>query len=346
MVQTICEYYMNKPGPKNSITDIKGLKVGNAQDDNLKSGVTVLMCDKPAIASVAVHGGGPGTRDTELLSPENTVEAVNALVLSGGSAFGLDAASGVQAYLRANNRGFAVGPVHVPIVPQAILFDLINGGDKVWGKYPPYRELGYDAAQNASTNFEIGSCGVGTGALVAGLKGGLGTASIKLDNGITIGALFAVNALGSPLIAETKHFHAALFEQADEFGGYGLPSPMPENPDALKIKFRDEVSSVSNTTIGIIATDASLTKAQAKRLAIAAHDGIARALYPAHTPMDGDLVFSVATGSSDIKPEGTDWIDLSAHAANVTARAIAKGVYAASKKENDLFPAYLEKFPR
>ena len=337
---------MNKPGPKNSITDIKGLKVGNAQDESLKSGVTVLMCDEPAIASVAVHGGGPGTRDTELLSPENTVEAVNALVLSGGSAFGLDAASGVQAYLRENNRGFSVGPVHVPIVPQAILFDLINGGDKDWGKYPPYRDLGYDAAQNASTDFEIGSCGAGTGALVAGLKGGLGTASIKLDNGITIGAIFAVNALGSPLIADTKHFHAALFEQSDEFGGYSLPSPMPENPDVLKIKFRNEASSVSNTTIGIIATDAILTKAQAKRLAIAAHDGIARAIYPAHTPMDGDLVFSVATGKSDIKPEDADWIDLSAHAANVTARAIAKGVYAASRKENDLFLAYSEKFSR
>ena len=337
---------MNRPGPKNSITDIKGLKVGNAQDDTLKSGVTVLMCDEPAIASVAVHGGGPGTRDTELLSPDNTVEAINALVLSGGSAFGLDAASGVQAYLRENNKGFAVGPVHVPIVPQAILFDLINGGNKDWGKYPPYRELGYEAAQSASTDFETGSSGAGTGALVAGLKGGLGTASIKLDNGITIGALFAVNALGSPLIADTQHFHAALFELDDEFGGHGLPSPMPENPDVLNIKFRDEASSVSNTTIGIIATDALLTKAQAKRLAIAAHDGIARALYPAHTPLDGDLVFSVATGSSGIKPEGADWIDLSAHAANVTARAISNGIYSACKKENDLFPAYSEKFPR
>lgn len=337
---------MNIPGPRNSITDINGLKVGNAQDDTLKSGVTVLMCDEPMVASVAVHGGGPGTRDTELLSPENTVEAIDALVLSGGSAFGLDAASGVQAYLRENNRGFAVGNVYVPIVPQAILFDLINGGNKDWGKYPPYRELGYDAAQNASTDFEIGSCGAGTGALVAGLKGGLGTASIKLENGTTIGALFAVNALGSPLIGGTKHFHASLFEQADEFGGHGLPSPMPENSDTLNIKFREKASSVSNTTIGIIATDAVLTKAQAKRLAIATHDGIARALYPAHTPMDGDLIFSVATGTSGITPEGADWIDLSAYAANVTARAIANGIYSASKKENDLFPAYLEKFPK
>lgn len=331
---------MSTLGSKNSITDIKGLKVGNAQDDKLKSGVTVVMCDEPMVASVAVHGGGPGTRDTELLSPENTVEKIDALVLSGGSAFGLDAASGVQAYLRENKRGFAVGPVHVPIVPQAILFDLINGGDKDWGKYPPYRELGYDAAQNASLDFDVGSSGAGAGALVASFKGGLGSASIKLDNGITIAALFAVNALGSPLIGSTHHFHAALFEQGNEFGNYGLPSPMPLNADALKIKFREQASSVSNTTIGIIATDASLTKAQAKRLAIAAHDGIARALYPAHTPMDGDLIFSVASGGSGIKPKNADWIDLSAHAANVTARAIAKGIYSTSKAKNDLFPTY------
>ena len=337
---------MSKPSPNNSITDIKGLKVGNSQDDILKSGVTVLLCDEPMLASVAVHGGGPGTRDTELLSPENTVEAVDALVLSGGSAFGLDAASGVQAFLRENNRGFAVGPVHVPIVPQAILFDLINGGDKNWGKYPPYRELGYEAAQNACEQFEVGSTGAGSGALVAGLKGGLGTASITLDNGITIAALIAVNALGSPLIADTRYFHAALFEQDHEFGGYGLPSLIPDKPDTLKIKFREQASSVSNTTIGIIATDAILTKAQAKRLAIAAHDGIARALYPAHTPMDGDLIFSVASGASGIVPKDADWINLSAHAANVTSRAIAGGVYAARRAKDDLFPAYCDKFPR
>ncbi len=335
---------MTRPGPNNSITDIKGIKVGNSQDDKLKSGVTVLLCDEPMTASVAVHGGGPGTRDTELLSPENSIEAIDALVLSGGSAFGLDAASGVQAYLRENGRGFTVGDVNVPIVPQAILFDLINGGDKDWGKYPPYRELGYEAASNASVSFETGTAGAGTGALVAGLKGGLGTASIKLENGITIAALFAVNALGSPMIGNTHHFHAALFEHNDEFGGYGLPSTMPKNADELNIKFREQASSVSNTTIGIIATDAILTKAQAKRLAIAAHDGIARALYPAHTPFDGDVVFCIASGGSGIVPQKNDWTDMAAHAANVTARAIANGVYWASEKGDDLFPAYCKNF--
>jgi len=333
-----------KPGLTNSITDIEGLRVGNAHDKILKSGVTVLLCDRPCVASVAVHGGGPGTRDTELLSPENSVETVDGLVLSGGSAFGLDAASGVQAWMRENDRGFPVGAVRVPIVPGAIIFDLINGGNKDWGRFPPYRDLGYEAAGNASDSFEIGSAGAGTGALVAELKGGLGTASVKLASGITIGALFAVNALGSPLIGKTKHFHAATFEKNGEFGGHGLPSPLPENADTLNIKFREQASSVSNTTIGIIATDAILTKAEAKRLAVAAHDGIARAIYPAHTPFDGDLVFSIASGGSGIKPLKNDWSDMSAYVANVTSRAIARGVYEARKRENDLFPVYQEVF--
>jgi len=335
---------MMKPGPNNSITDVKGLKVGNAQDDMLKSGITVLLCDEPMIASAAIHGGAPGTRDTELLQPEYSVETVDAITLSGGSAFGLDGASGVQAYLRDIGRGFGVGDVRVPIVPSAILFDLINGGDKNWGKYPPYRDLGWEAVETASTKFDTGTAGAGTGALVAGLKGGLGTASIKLDNGVTIAALFAVNALGSPLIGDTHHFHAALFEKNNEFGGLGLPKDTPSNPDNVKIKFRETASSISNTTIGIVATDAVLIKAQAKRLAIAAHDGIARAIYPAHTQFDGDTVFAVASGKSGIALSRNDWTDLGAHAANVTARAIAHGIYSATMAENDIMPTYRDKF--
>lgn len=335
-----------KPGAKNTITDIAGLKVGNAQDDRLKSGVTVLLCDEPVTASVAVLGGGPGTRDTELLSPENSVEAVDAIVLSGGSAFGLDAPSGVQAKLREMGRGYEVGPVKVPIVPGAILFDLINGGNKDWGKHSPYRDLGWQATENASSRFETGTAGAGTGALVAGLKGGLGTASLKLENGITVAALVAVNALGSPVIGNTKHFHAALFEQGNEFGGHGMPSPVPKESSELNIKFRDQASAVSSTTIGIVATDAKLTKAQAKRLAIAAHDGIGRALWPAHTPMDGDLVFSLASGKSAMQPVKDDWIDLSAHAASVMSRAIGRAIYEATPSDGDFFPAYREKFPR
>lgn len=333
-----------KPGPRNSITDISGLTVGNAHDENLKSGVTALICDQAYTASVAVHGGGPGTRDTELLSPENTVPGVDALVLSGGSAFGLDAPAGVQAWLRENNRGFAVGPARVPIVPGAILFDLINGGDKDWGKFPPYRDLGFQAATSASEDFEIGTTGAGCGALVAGLKGGLGTASLKLEIGITVAALFAVNALGNPLIGSSAHFHAAHFEKAEEFGGLGLPAGRAEDLDALEIKFRANAAPGANTTIGIIATDADLTKSEAKRLAVAAHDGIARAIWPAHTPMDGDLVFTIATGKSGKKPDHAASIDLSAHAASVSARAIARAIYEASPAPRDIFPVYKEKF--
>ena len=335
---------MIKPGPQNSITDIEGIKVGNAQDETLKSGVSVLLCEAPMVASVAISGGGPGTRDTELLAPENTVDGVDALVLSGGSAFGLDAASGVQSWLREQGKGFAVGNMKVPIVPQAILFDLINEGDKDWGKFSPYRDLGYQAVENAGSEVKQGSTGAGTGALVAGLKGGLGTASIRLENGITVAALFAVNSLGSPLIGNTHHFHAALFEQNKEFGGSGLPASFPQDASSIKVKFRETATSVSNTTIGIVATDAKLTKAQAKRLAISAHDGIARAIYPAHTPMDGDLVFAVASGHSQIIPSNSDWLDLSAHAANVTARAIANGVYHAEPSANDIFPVYKDFF--
>ncbi len=333
-----------KPGTKNLITDVSGLTVGNTHDETLKSGATVILCEKPMVASVAVHGGAPGSRELSLLEPENSIEGVDALVLSGGSSFGLDTACGVQAWLREKGRGFKVGTVNVPIVPGAILFDLINGGNKDWGKFPPYRDFGWDCAEQASSDFEIGSVGAGAGASTAGLKGGLGSASIKLDNGITIGALFAVNALGSPTIGDTRHFQSAIFEQNAEFGGYGLPSFVPENAEQIKFKFRDVENSLSNTTIGVVATDAVLTKAQAKRLAIAAHDGIARAIWPAHTPMDGDLVFAISSNSSGIVPTGNDWLELGGHAASVTSRAISRGVYSATPQKNDIFPVYSEKF--
>lgn len=328
----------------NAITDVSGIRVGNAQDDGLKSGVTAIVCEPPAICSVHVMGGAPGTRETDLLSPENTVETVNAIVLSGGSAFGLDAASGVQAFLRESGIGFAVGNQIVPIVPAAILFDLINGGNKDWGRYPPYRELGYEAAMAADARFGIGSIGAGTGALSAGIKGGLGTASVKLPNGSTLGAIAAVNALGSPLIGEGPHFHAAPFETGAEFGGRGLPHPWPANAMDLRIKFRAPARPAANTTLAVIATDAVLTKAQAKRLAIAAHDGFARALWPAHTPMDGDIVFALSTRTSGIVPAMDDWIDLSAMASAVMARAIARGVYSASAAQGDLLPSWSSKF--
>ncbi len=330
---------MFQTGTRNLITDVAGLKVGNAADARLKSGVTAILCDEPTVASVQVLGGAPGTRETDLLAPHNTVEAVHALVLSGGSAFGLDAASGVQAWLREQGVGFEVAGFHVPIVPAAILFDLANGGDKGWGRYPPYRDLGYEAARNAASDFSIGTAGAGTGALTASLKGGLGSASTVLENGITIGVLVAANPVGSVTIGETRHFWAAPFEIGKEFGGLSYPSPMPADARAVRTKFNARQAG-ANTTIAVIATDAVLPKAAAKRLAIAAHDGFARAIWPTHTPFDGDLVFALATGKSGVTLSAEAAIDLYAEAGTTMARAISRGIHAATPAEGDLFPAW------
>ncbi|MBX9457213.1 MAG: P1 family peptidase [Rhizobium sp.] len=329
-----------KPGRRNLITDVAGLKVGNAQDRLLKSGTTVVVCDAPATASAQVLGGAPGTRETDLLEPHNSVQAVDAIFLSGGSAFGLDAGSGVQAALREDGRGFAVGPVRVPIVPGAILFDLINGGAKDWDRYPPYRELGYAATRNAGPDFSLGSHGAGAGALTAGLKGGLGSASALLDNGMTIGALVAVNALGSVTFGASRHFRAAPHEIGDEFGGFGLPPALPRGAFEIRTKMNLGQPKDANTTIAVIATDAVLTKSQCKRLAIAAHDGFARAIWPSHTPMDGDIVFALATDATGLAPDAVDFMELCAAASAVMARAIARGVYLARAEPGDVMPAF------
>ncbi len=330
-----------KSGPRNLITDIGGLKVGNAEDTTVNTGVTVLIPDDPCVAAVQVLGGAPGTRETDLLEPHNAVEQVHALVLSGGSAFGLDSAGGVQAALREQGRGFTIGPHLIPIVPAAIIFDLANGGDKGWGRFSPYRDLGYAASVAASADFALGTAGAGFGALTATAKGGLGSASTVLANGITVGALAVANPVGSVTVGDTRHFWAAPFELGDEFGGLGLPTPMPADATDLRIKFRDmRKNAIENTTIAIIATDAVLSKAEAKRLAIAAHDGFARAIWPTHTPLDGDLVFSMATGASGNAPKGDEFIDLCAAASATMARAIARGVFAATPRQGDLFPAW------
>ena len=212
---------------RNLITDVAGLTVGHADDTRLASGVTAILFDEPTVASADVRGGAPGTREIDLLRPEQTVERLDAIVLSGGSAFGLDAPGGVQTWLREQGRGFAVGPALVPIVPGAILFDLLSGGDKKWGRYPPYRELGYAAAESASQDFALGSTGAGLGATTVNLKGGLGSASAMTPDGITVGAVAAVNATGSVTIGNGPHFWAGAFEIGNEFGGRGWPSPLP-----------------------------------------------------------------------------------------------------------------------
>ncbi|PKQ11127.1 MAG: peptidase T4 [Alphaproteobacteria bacterium HGW-Alphaproteobacteria-1] len=326
-----------RTGPRNLITDVAGLRVGQAEDHALRSGVTVLVGDVPLVAGVHVMGGAPGTRETDLLAPDRAVQAVDALVLAGGSAFGLDAASGVADGLRAMKRGFAVGEVRVPIVPAAILFDLLNGGDKGW-TLNPYRALGCAALAAAGEVFEIGTAGAGTGATTATLKGGIGSASVVLPSGVTVGALVAVNALGSATVGEGPHFWAAPFEIGDEFGGRGVARTYPD-PMSAPTKLVQH----ANTTIGIVATDARLTQAQCTRLAVAAHDGLARALVPSHTLMDGDAIFAAATGARGV-PDTAGEVALGHAAACVMARAVARGVFAARAMAGDAVPAWAARF--
>ena len=291
---------------RNLITDVPGVLVGNAQDVRLASGSTAIVFEAPAVGSIDVRGGGPGTRETALLDPAQTVQGIDAIALSGGSAFGLDAASGVQAWLREQGRGFAVRSARVPIVPGAILFDLLNGGDKNWDRYPPYRDLGYQAAAAAGIAFALGSVGAGLGATTVNLKGGLGSASAVCD-GFTVGALAAVNAAGSVVIGDGPWFWAAPFERDGEYGGLGLPPSLPAGGLDSVTKANPRTS----TTLAVVATDAVLTKAEAKRLAVMAQTGLARAIYPVHTPLDGDIVFAVSTGASRCRPDA--WADGARH---------------------------------
>lgn len=322
------------PGPTNSLADIGGLRVGNAQDVALKSGTTVVVGDVPFTASVAVMGGAPGTRETDLLAPDKSVAAVDALVLSGGSAFGLDACSGVVDGLRSDGRGFRVGAAQIPLVPGAILFDLLNGGDKDWVENP-YRALGLAAYRNAKPEFGMGTIGAGTGALTSMLKGGLGTASLQLPDGSTVAALVAANPVGAVTTPGDRHFYAAAFEMDGEFGGVGpdLSSGLGLSRESRKM---NAMSARANTTIAIVATNATLTKAECYRVATAAHDGIARACVPAHTPNDGDLVFALTTAA---RPAAD--VLLTGHAAALClSRAIARAVYEATPAENDVMPCW------
>ncbi|MHA7875996.1 P1 family peptidase [Roseivivax sp.] len=327
-----------RPGPRNLITDIEGLRVGNAGDARLKSGVTVLTGDQPFTASVAVQGGAPGTRETDLLAPDKTAPGADALVLSGGSAFGLAAAQGVMDALAEAGRGFPVLSARVPIVPAAILFDLLNGGDKAWGENP-YPALGRAALGAAGGEFALGSQGAGMGAQTAQVKGGLGSASLVLENGVTVAALVAVNPMGCVTTASGRHFHAAPFEIGAEFGGLG-PDPAQGYRPPRPSKKLAAMAGLSNTTIGVVATDAALDKAQCHRLAVAAHDGLARAIQPAHSPMDGDLVFAAATGARALSDPALELSALGHAGAVVMARAIARGVWEAEGSDGDLLPAF------
>jgi len=310
---------------RNLITDVAGILVGQADDPRLASGVSVIIFEEPAVVAVDVRGGAPATRETDLLEPHRTAERIDAVVLSGGSAFGLDAGAGAQAFLRERGRGYAIGDVRVPLVCGASLFDLLNGGDKNWGRFAPYRDLGYSAAAHAGKSFALGTAGAGFGATTINLKGGVGSASAVTRDGHTVGALVAVNACGSANVGAGPHFWAAPFEVDGEFGGLGFPRTVP--PAALTPVAK--VRPGENTSIAIVATDADLSKAQAKELAVIAQDGLARAIYPAHTTLDGDTVFAAATGRRPLTDPINEITELGAIAANALARAVARGVFEA-----------------
>jgi L-aminopeptidase/D-esterase-like protein len=313
---------MIKPGPRNSITDVPGILVGNAEAPELTTGTTAIIPERPAVAAVDVRGGGPGSRETEVLAAASTVQEVHAITLSGGSAYGLDAAGGVMHWLRRQGRGFAIAEAVVPIVPGAIIFDLLTGGPKDWD-HPPWWDLGYRAAQAAGEDFALGNAGAGMGAKAGALKGGLGTASVQCG-GLILGAVSVANPVGSVVIPGTRTFWAWPFELASEFGGQTPPDAPPAELD-----FDFSIPVGANTTLTVIATDADLTRAQAKRVAMMAHDGYARAIRPVHSPLDGDTVFVLSTGARALADPVGDLARLGMLAADCTARAITRGVYEA-----------------
>src|SRR5271157_702717 len=310
----------------NLITDVAGVRVGSAHDARLASGVTAVIFDEPAVASIALNGGSPALRDVELLEPEMMVERVDAFVLSGGSAFGLDAAGGAMAFLASIGRGFRTRGSRgalVPIAPSASLFDLSNGGDKAWGRRPPYWEFGFEAASEALAgpkSFELGTTGAGFGASTYDLKSGLGSASALTSRGFRVGALVVSNSVGRATRGLTHHFWAAPYERAGEFGGRGFGPDEIDDALALRLKHDgrgfgpSEIGLTSdlpaNTDLAVVATDAPLTKAQVKRVAIMAQDGFALALRPAHAPGDNDAVFAAATGKAALAPDMRDLTEI------------------------------------
>jgi L-aminopeptidase/D-esterase-like protein len=314
---------------KNLLTDISGVRVGHADDTTLASGVTAVIFDKPAVAAIDVRGGGPGVREAAVLELANTVERIDAIALAGGSAFGLEAGAGMQAWLAEQGRGFAIRGAIIPIVPGAIVFDLLNGGDKAWGRFAPYRDLGYAAAAAAATDFALGSAGAGLGATTANFKGGLGSASAATPGGVRVAALAVVNAVGSVTVGDGPWFWAAPYEVDGEYGGRGMPQAFTPDMLTMRLKGGAAATAVENTTLAVVATDAALTKPQAKRLAMIAQTGMARAIYPVHAPLDGDVVFAAATGEKAIDPL-VGLTELGMVAANVVARAIARSVYCAT----------------
>ncbi len=314
-----------KPGPLNLITDVDGILVGQAEDHRVRTGVTAIVPRERVTAAADVRGGAPGTRETGTLHVASLVDAVDAVVLSGGSVFGLDAAGGAVARLAEEGRGFPTSAGRIPVVPAAILFDLANGGDKDWGRQSPYPDLGYRAVKAAADRFDLGNAGAGLGASAGTLKGGTGSASAVTDSGLQVGALVAVNAVGSTVIPGTSTLWAALFEQAGEMGT--APRSLPEGPVDLEDEFKGFAA--ENTTIGVVATNATLDKGALNRIAIMAHDGLARAIRPVHTPFDGDTLFALATARHTDAIDAVTLARLGSMASDCVTRATGRAMVAA-----------------
>ncbi len=320
---------MIRQGPRNLITDVAGILVGNAEDHRVRTGVTVVLPEQRCTAAADVRGGAPGTRDIHALDPTAIRGAADAIVLSGGSMYGADAASGVVAELGAQGRGVLFGGVTIPVVPSAILFDLINGGDKNWGTQPPYNALGRAALAAAGPDFALGNAGAGLGARASHLKGGLGSASSIAEDGIEVGAIVAVNSFGQVTMPGTDRFWAGPLEIGDEFGGLGPPPADWRGDPEMPTPPGFAMNPMANTTIAVIAVNAALETAQAQRLAIMAQDGLARAIRPIHTPFDGDTVFVLATGRLPLT--GPAMLARLGHiAADTLSRAVARGVFHAT----------------
>lgn len=323
-----------RPGPRNLITDVPGIAVGQAEDVRVRTGVTVILPDQAAVCACDVRGGGPGTRETDALAADTLVDAVDAVVLSGGSSWGLAAGDGAAAWLGARGRGFAFanrpGVPPSPMVPGAILYDLANGGEKDWGQEPPYRALALEAIAAAGLDFKLGTAGAGYGAMAGMLKGGTGSASIVTEDGLTVGAVVAVNSFGSVTAGDGRTFFAAPYEIDDEFGGLG-PGGLTAAPDDWGQSRLSMALARANTTIACVATDVALTPAQARRVAIMAQDGLARAIRPVHAPTDGDVVFVLSTARQPLPEPGPLTLSrLGGLAADTLARAVARGVYEAT----------------
>ncbi len=322
---------MARPGPLNTITDVAGLSIGCAQDARVRTGVTVIVPDARAVCAVDVRGGGPGTRETDALAPETLVDAVDALVFAGGSVYGLAAADAVVAALGTQGRGFALraGPPVSPVVPAAILYDLANGGEKDWGLAPPYAALGAAAFAALGQEVPLGNAGAGYGALAGALKGGQGSASVAAD-GVSVAALAAVNCFGSPVIPGGRAFWAWALEQGGEYGGVRPPADLALDLGEWGLSKLSGGAGRANTTLVLVATDAALTPAQAKRVAQMASAGLAQAIRPVFAPFDGDVVFALSTARVPLaQPEALAVARIGALAADCVARAVARGVYAA-----------------